>query len=242
MQTNPFLVPCPSDSRPAPKAVTWASEHHGKSGEPWTGKWIWKQLCVAPKAASAPTPVSTSLSAAQIYQKSPLTSISKISAIFCLHFVLPVFIFKLSGSHNDKGCHFGCHACFLLVPQLKSCCRHCLVHGFVIFLASYSPHCKVYPCTFQTTESKEHLVTTFPVSSNYHCSCREINISQASSSPSQLQKEMFFKVQSTEQDTTPGGVIFVLLTFLSHQRWNKKKFDAQALARSHSFVLLPFLH
>lgn len=47
MQTNPFLVLCPSDSRPAPKAVTWASEHHWKTGEPWTGKWIWKQLCTS---------------------------------------------------------------------------------------------------------------------------------------------------------------------------------------------------
>lgn len=94
MQTNPFLVPCPSDSRPAPQAVTWASEHHWKTGEPWTGKWVWKQLWVPPKAASAPTPVSTDLSAAQNYQKSPLMSISKISAIFCFHYISPSLYFQ----------------------------------------------------------------------------------------------------------------------------------------------------
>lgn len=56
---------------------------------------------------------------------------------------LSLFIFNLSGSHTAKGCYFGCLACFLLVQWIKVCPRHCVVHSFVIFLAGYSPHCKV---------------------------------------------------------------------------------------------------
>lgn len=68
-------------------------------------------------------------------QKMPLFSVS----ILCLS----LFIFNFSGSHTAKGCYFGCLACFLLVQWIKVCPRHCVVHSFVIFLAGYSPHCKV---------------------------------------------------------------------------------------------------
>lgn len=46
-----------------------------------------------------------------------------------------------------------------------------------------------------------------------------MNISQASSSLSQLQTEL----QSTDQDTTPGGVFFVLFMFFSRQQWSKQQ-------------------
>lgn len=78
-------------------------------------------------------------------------------------------------------------------------------------------------CTLLATELKEYLVTTFPVSSNYDCSCREINLPQASPSLSQLQTEVFFRLQSADQDTTPAGVIFVSFTFFSYQQWNKQQ-------------------
>lgn len=71
----------------SPKRMIWASEHHGETGEPWTGKWVWEQLHAPPKAASAPRRVSIGLSAAQNYRKSPLMSISKSTVVFCLHFI-----------------------------------------------------------------------------------------------------------------------------------------------------------
>lgn len=71
----------------SPKRMIWASEHHRGTGKPWTGKWAWEQLRVLPKAASAPRCVSIGLSAAQNYQKSPLMSTFKNTAIFCLHFI-----------------------------------------------------------------------------------------------------------------------------------------------------------
>lgn len=46
-----------------------------------------------------------------------------------------------------------------------------------------------------------------------------MNISQASSSLSQLQTEL----QSTDQDITPGGVIFVSFMFFSRQQWSKQQ-------------------
>lgn len=106
------------------------------------------RLCPLPKAASAPSHVSTGLSAAQNYQKSPLMNFFKTASIFCLH-PISLFICNLSGSHTAKGCYFGCLAClfFFSAQWIRGCPRHCVVHGFVIFLAGYSPHCKVILCS-----------------------------------------------------------------------------------------------
>lgn len=82
-----------------PKAMIWASKHHGKTGELWTGKWVWEQLSVLPKAAFAPSCVSTGLSAAQNYWKSPLMSIFKNAVIFCLHSI-SLSLFSISPGHT----------------------------------------------------------------------------------------------------------------------------------------------
>lgn len=78
-----------------------ASERHGEARvlavkqenrELENGPDIAIRLCPLPKAASAPSHVSTGLSAAQNYQKSPLMNFFKTAAIFCLHpFSLPLF-------------------------------------------------------------------------------------------------------------------------------------------------------
>lgn len=94
------------------------------------------RLCPLPKAASAPSHVSTGLSAARNYQKSPLMNFFKTAAIFCLH-PISLFICNLSGSHTAKGCYFGCLACLFFflsavdkrLPQTLSCPRLCHFSG-----------------------------------------------------------------------------------------------------------------
>lgn len=89
------------------------------------------------------------------------------------------------------------------------------------------------------TEPKGHLVTTIPVSGNYHSICRETNTSQPSPSPPKSKRKCFSKCKAQIR-TLQQVVSFLCHSHFCHMNSEKRKqFDAWALARSHSFFLLP---
>lgn len=195
------------------------------------------RLCPLPKAASAPSHVSTGLSAAQNYQKSPLMNFFKTASIFCLH-PISLFICNLSGSHTAKGCYFGCLAClfFFSAQWIRGCPRHCVVHGFVIFLAGYSPHCKVILCS-SNCWAEGVLGHHFPSEQWVGLQLQKMSLSRALPAPdgNGFPSAKYSSGHYPRWCHFCGVPIFHTLA----GKQTTRQFTAQALAGCHSSVFLP---